>query len=57
MGDICKLLGTEDRCESRDSSLGRAEDCSISQTEILRSIVLILLNGINFPFLYHMRYF
>ena len=43
MGNILTLLGCKELCESRDSSDSRAEDCSINQTETLRSMVQIRL--------------
>ena len=43
MRNTCKSFRSFEGCESRDSSVGRAEDCSINQTEILRSMVQIRL--------------
>ena len=41
IGNICKLLGSKESCGSRDGSVGRAEDCSINQNEILSFMVQI----------------
>ena len=43
MGDIYKILGSAERCESRESSFSRAEDCSINQNDIIWSMVRIRL--------------
>ena len=45
MQNTCKSFGSYEECESRDSSVGRAEDCSVNQTEVLRSIVQSWLMG------------
>ena len=50
MRNSYKSFGIYEGCESRDSSVGRAEDCSINQTEILRSMVQIRLTREIFMF-------